>query len=33
MTVVRVEVNTIDFLRDSAQITVVYVRPEEQAHA
>lgn len=33
MTVVRVEVNTIDFLRDSAEITVVYVRPEEQVHA
>lgn len=33
MNVVRVEVNTIDFLRDSAEITVVYVRPKEQAHA
>ena len=33
MNVVRVEVNTIDFLRDSAEITVVYLRPEEIAHA
>ena len=34
MNVVRVEVNTIDFLRDSAEITVVYLRPEEKkAHA
>ncbi len=33
MNVVRVEVNTIDFLRDSAEITVVYLRPEEMSHA
>jgi hypothetical protein len=33
MNVVRVEVNTIDFLRDSAEITVVYLRPEEVPHA
>lgn len=33
MNVVRVDVNTIDFLRDSAEITVVYLRPEEEPHA
>lgn len=33
MNVVRVEVNTIDFLRDAAEITVVYLRPEEDTHA
>jgi hypothetical protein len=33
MTVVRVDVNTIDFLRDAAEITVVYLRPEENANA
>ncbi len=33
MEVVRVEVNTIDFLRDSAEVTVFYLRPEEKAHA
>jgi Domain of unknown function (DUF4956) len=32
MSVVRVEVNTIDFLRDSAEITVVYLRPEEHSN-
>jgi hypothetical protein len=29
MKVVRVDVNSIDFLRDAAEITVVYLRPEE----
>lgn len=33
MQVVRVDVNTIDFLRDAAEITVVYVRPEETSNA
>ena len=33
MTVVRVEVHTIDFLRDAAEITVVYLRPEQGTHA
>jgi hypothetical protein len=32
MNVVRVEVNTIDFLRDAAEVTVVYLRPEENAN-
>jgi len=33
MKVVRVDVNTIDFLRDAAEITVVYLRPEDEQHA
>ena len=33
MRVVRVDVNTIDFLRDAAEITIVYVRPEVAADA
>jgi hypothetical protein len=33
MTVVRVDVNAIDFLRDAAEITVVYLRPEEESNA
>ena len=33
MQVLRVEVNTIDFLRDTAEVTVFYLRPKENAHA
>jgi hypothetical protein len=33
MNVVRVEVNTVDFLRDAAEITVVYLHPEDSPHA
>ena len=33
MTVMRVEVHTIDFLRDAAEITVVYLRPDQGTHA
>ena len=33
MNVVRVDINAIDFLRDSAEITIVYLRPEEVPNA
>jgi hypothetical protein len=33
MTVVRVDINTIDFLRDAAEITIVYLRPGENQNA